>query len=523
MQAVHIRTLGNGQTNVAADVCILGAGAGGIYLACRLAELGVSVALLEAGDQSCMDGESIGIQANMTQDHYSGATLGRAFGLGGTTSLWGGQLVPHSAVDIPQGEGSDFEPWSHIVDITEKYSSRVRRSLDIANGATSDVQVDAALGKAKEVLECGGLKVMASEFLPFRKKNFKFLLHKLRNVPQLRIFLGAVTDAYEFARKIDTRNHLKSICARNGAIELRITARSFVIAAGTIESTRILLEMDAQNGGRVVPEAARVGNYLSDHLSLAIADVEPGSLPLASRLFAPRFDHGRLRSFRFCEQVPVVGTPRSFSHFIFDNENAGFELAKKILAGLQSKKLPEVSGGEILKGISGLTALAWNRVARSRLFIPVDTPMHLQLDIEQAPSFDNRITLGKKLGAQGRPVAEIGWKINSVDYVNIENAAKRLLAKWPGSAKELPRLNAIDTLGIGAKPHDAYHPVGTCRMGEDREAVVSPDLKVHGTSNVFVLSTAVFPSAGSANPTFGMLCFADRLAELLSAELRLGT
>ena len=59
-------------------------------------------------------------------------------------------------------------------------------------------------------------------------------------------------------------------------------------------------------------------------------------------------------------------------------------------------------------------------------------------------------------------------------------------------------------------------------MGEDSESVVSPDLKVHGTSNVSVLSTAVFPSAGSANPTFGMLCFAERLAETLSAEARGG-
>ena len=78
-------------------------------------------------------------------------------------------------------------------------------------------------------------------------------------------------------------------------------------------------------------------------------------------------------------------------------------------------------------------------------------------------------------------------------------------------------------LGVGEKPHDAYHPAGTCRMGEDQESVVSPNLSVHGTSNVSLLSTAVFPTAGSANPTFGMLCFAERLAESLSNTLRAGT
>jgi len=52
-------------------------------------------------------------------------------------------------------------------------------------------------------------------------------------------------------------------------------------------------------------------------------------------------------------------------------------------------------------------------------------------------------------------------------------------------------------------------------MGTDGEAVVDPSLRVHDTENLFVLSTAVFPSAGSANPTFSLLCFALDLAERL--------
>ena len=88
MKTTHIQNLEDGRTNVTADVCILGAGAAGIYLATRLSERGVSVVVLEAGDNACTDSSSIGMNANMTQDDYSGATSGRAFGLGGTTSLW---------------------------------------------------------------------------------------------------------------------------------------------------------------------------------------------------------------------------------------------------------------------------------------------------------------------------------------------------------------------------------------------------------------------------------------------------
>jgi choline dehydrogenase len=67
----------------------------------------------------------------------------------------------------------------------------------------------------------------------------------------------------------------------------------------------------------------------------------------------------------------------------------------------------------------------------------------------------------------------------------------------------------------GTKIYDAYHPVGTCRMGDDEEAVLTPDMQVRGVDNLWVAGTSVLSSAGSANPTFTALCLAHRLAERL--------
>ena len=53
-------------------------------------------------------------------------------------------------------------------------------------------------------------------------------------------------------------------------------------------------------------------------------------------------------------------------------------------------------------------------------------------------------------------------------------------------------------------------------MGKNTEAVVDENLKVWGLENLWVVSTGVLPSAGSANPSFTMLCLADRLAEQLT-------
>ena len=85
--------------------------------------------------------------------------------------------------------------------------------------------------------------------------------------------------------------------------------------------------------------------------------------------------------------------------------------------------------------------------------------------------------------------------------------------KWPGLEGGLFDLAPVFANGRGPKPHDAYHPVGTCRLGVDNGAVVDTHLRVHGTDNLWVLSTGVLPSAGTANPTFTMLCLGDELAD----------
>ena len=49
--------------------------------------------------------------------------------------------------------------------------------------------------------------------------------------------------------------------------------------------------------------------------------------------------------------------------------------------------------------------------------------------------------------------------------------------------------------------------------------VADPQLRVHGIANLFLASCSVFPSAGSANPTFTLLALTVRLADHLRALL----
>jgi choline dehydrogenase-like flavoprotein len=50
------------------------------------------------------------------------------------------------------------------------------------------------------------------------------------------------------------------------------------------------------------------------------------------------------------------------------------------------------------------------------------------------------------------------------------------------------------------------------------DGVVTPDLRLHGTRNVYLCSGAVFPTSGFSNPTHTVLALAMRLADLLARQ-----
>ncbi len=500
------------------DICIIGAGAAGIYLATQLAAKGLDVILLEAGGSVCTDSAGVGFEALFTDLPYQGATKGRAFGLGGTTSAWGGLLVPHSRHDLGKRTSEGCDPWDSIVLRVEKNSDHVLKTLGYSGAVDFTDFGKERLPEIYESLHAGGLDLMANLFLPFRKKNLAFLLDEYANsCNQLKVFTNAVVTSWEWAPASDGKTtHLckLSAVAHNGN-RLVVVADRFIVAAGAIESARILLEINAQSLQPVTRPSAAIGSYLADHLSISIADVAEQSRHSAITLFGPRFLYGWMRSFRFVEADPPSAAPKVFAHFIFENEDPGFHLAKEVLTAVQANRLPSLTFDEVSSGIIGIGSLAFARYLRSTLYIPRNTKSHLQLDLEQLPAYSNRLTLAEERDRFGRPKTIINWQISKSDLNEIQSAAERMLQKWPGIKGGLPELVPLDLCCNSSKPHDAFHPVGTCRMGNDSEAVTDTQLKVWGLSNLWVVSTGVLPSAGTANPTFTMLCLANALIDEL--------
>src|SRR6185503_14922664 len=62
-----------------------------------------------------------------------------------------------------------------------------------------------------------------------------------------------------------------------------------------------------------------------------------------------------------------------------------------------------------------------------------------------------------------------------------------------------------------------WHMVGTCKMGTDAQAVVDPELKVHGIAGLRVVDSSIFPTIPSSNTNIPTIAAGEKGAELLLA------
>ncbi len=108
------------------------------------------------------------------------------------------------------------------------------------------------------------------------------------------------------------------------------------------------------------------------------------------------------------------------------------------------------------------------------------------------------------------------------EYVGPSDLERRSLARGfelLGRALEGAGIGRL-TCTLGSDDEDPIeggrHHMGTTRMHPDStRGVVDADARVHGTENLFVTGSSVFPTAGFANPTLTIVALALRLADHL--------
>jgi choline dehydrogenase-like flavoprotein len=127
---------------------------------------------------------------------------------------------------------------------------------------------------------------------------------------------------------------------------------------------------------------------------------------------------------------------------------------------------------------------------------------------ELLPQPENRVTLADAEDQYGLPVANFSHSLCANDRANIACATAKVKNIWEHAG-------AQDTLTI-----DRYaHLVGGARMGSSPEqSVVNSNHQAWEVPNLFIADGSVFPTQGAANPALVIMALADRLASLLAKK-----
>jgi choline dehydrogenase-like flavoprotein len=514
---------------VKGKVCIIGAGIAGLLLAWRLRSLGIRVVVLESGPTEMPDGvDPLNAVIQLAQV-YKGADVGRFRGLGGTSTRWGGQLVPMRPEDMAARPYVGIPAWPIDPEILMRYLPEIEELFCVCSGTYEQDFLRDCAGNG--LISCGDpdLRLRFSKVLTFKRRNIATLLTDLIRIDvDTEVWLNATVTEFELNRET---GRLESVTARDGnGRTLRADAKLFAIAAGAIESTRLLLMLDAENDGRVFDGCIALGRYFHDHISAPLAQLVPTHFHRFNAAFGQRFVGTTMRSTRLELAAPAQVRDRvacAYGHVSMEtSSSAGFAILREFLQSRQ-KTGARIDPRLLTKFIGQIpyfTAVGFWRFYHKQLYWSRNAIFQLHVVIEQVPYSGNRIVLSTKRDALGVPKVGIDWRQRETELQTFRSYLSCFDSFWRKRGLEnIARLKLFsppdeldENMILRSRAADIYHPAGSTRMGTNgREAVVDSDLRVFGVSNLWVASTSTFPSLGTANPTLTLMLLTLRLGDHL--------
>ncbi len=515
-RVADINALGGNRGSVA----IIGAGTIGLYLAKLLVEKGWHVNVVEAGDAAL---------GSFSEDSYrlvgrphQGARNGRSRSIGGTSNLWGGQLVEFQPADFHGRPWLPDSRWPIRHDQIEPYFRRSFERLGIEPSAQRDEPVwKERLGATPAFTE--DIEIFLTRWMKTPSMAVMYADDVDTN-PNLTVLAGHTAVAFR-----GEGDRVTAVVVRDASgIYREIAADVIIVAAGTVETVRLLLAAASDDSWSCPWRTNRMlGLRFQDHLGGRIGTVTPLDKKRLFRTFSTLYWNGykfqpKLRvnqSACIAErllgaQAIVVFESSATEHLVF--------LKQFLKAAIYSRRLTGV--GDFFRHAAAcarhLPPLMWTYMKEHRMFVPFDSRIVVNVQAEQVPTDRSRITLDPvRRDSTGLPQAVIDWQLTGEELPTLRDLAMRcdraLEAAGLGRLAIEPDLLALNPSFLDTL-HDTYHAAGGAIMGADEEhGVVDCDLRVFRTSNLYIASAATFPTSSSANVTFTALALATRLADQL--------
>jgi choline dehydrogenase-like flavoprotein len=140
---------------------------------------------------------------------------------------------------------------------------------------------------------------------------------------------------------------------------------------------------------------------------------------------------------------------------------------------------------------------------------------------EHLPHAESRVEPVEERDAYGMPRLRTHLHFDEEDVASVRRAHEELdrVLREQGLG-EVEMLHDDVEAAVREQLFGGYHQAGTTRMSElPEDGVLDANMAVHGFEDLYVASSAAFPTSSQANSTFMLIAFAVRLADQLAREL----
>ena len=523
------------------DYIVVGAGTAGCVLANRLtADPNNQVLLIEAGDSDNYFWIDIPVGYLYTINNprtdwcyktqpepgLNGRSIGYARGkvLGGCSSI--------NAMIYMRGQASDYDHWSQLGNrgwAWEDVLPVFNRSEDYQHGANEfhgnggELRIEERRVKW-EILdawrdaaeECGIPKIeefnrgnnfgnayfQMNQRRGVRWSGTKAFLRPVLSRPNLTVMKKAQVKEVLVEEKRATGVQLIDVAGTDVIMQAR---REVILAAGSIGSPQLLQlsgigpsELLSNRGIDVKHELSGVGENLQDHLQIRTIYKISNTATLNRRansivgLASMAIEYALFRS------GPLTMPPSQLGAFAKSDED---QPSANMEWHVQPLSLDQF--GEPLHKFDAITPSVCNLRPTSRGSVQITSNK-----VEDHPA----ISLNYLSTEADRKVAIAGLK-----YTRRIMAAQALARYSPEELKPGTDCQTDDTLAqaAGDLGTTIFHPVGTCKMGNDPMAVVNDRLQVHGIANLRVIDASIMPSITSGNTNAPTVMIAEKGAEYI--------
>ncbi|UJQ95606.1 GMC family oxidoreductase [Mariluticola halotolerans] len=332
----------------------------------------------------------------------------------------------------------------------------------------------------------------------------KAFLRPAMKRPNLRVLTHAETESLVLEGRA-----VRGVRFRHRGVSREVFADAEVLlAAGAINSPRILEysgigrpDLLADAGIDVVHESRGVGENLQDHLQIRTVYKVNGAKTLNTIANSIVGKAGMAAQYAFTRSGPLSMAPSQFGMFTKSDPSLETPDLEYHVQPLSTDKL-----GDPLHDFPAITVSVCNLRPESVGATHISSP-----DIAVQPE----IRLNYLSAARDQQVA-----VESIKQARRIMTAKALQRYQP--QEFLPGLAISSDADLlreaGNIATTIFHPVGTCKMGDDPSAVVGADLRVHGVDGLRVVDASIMPKIVSGNTASPVIMIAEKAADMIRAN-----